>query len=152
MLQFYKFFVYIIKKCRLWSLPPPAMTPAEVRLLLSNDFAFNDSIVYDENEQERIPNETRIWGSIMWLQPPTSKIRPWLKRAVEESKTKIVVCLIPARTNTEYFHTLVLPNTSRLMFIRGRLTFPGHKKQSPYASVVAVFGGAKNKAKSESFS
>ena len=69
-------------------------------------------------------------------------VEQWVKKAHDESQRSgvdCVVCLCPARTNTEYFHNIVLKEASEVRFIKGRLKMQGHAKQSPFPSCVVVF-------------
>jgi site-specific DNA-methyltransferase (adenine-specific) len=88
---------------------------------------------------------------IFFLNPPYSKIGAFIKKAYEESlKGATIVCLIPARTDTRYFHDYCM-KASELRFVKGRLTFTnktlpsyrvdGNFKSSPapFPSVIVVF-------------
>ena len=78
----------------------------------------------------------------VFMNPPYgSEISKWIKKASEQ-KNGIVVCLIPARTDTKYFHEYIYnkPNVE-LRFIKGRLKFGGKQKGSgsaPFPSLIAV--------------
>lgn len=65
-------------------------------------------------------------------------VKSWIKYAI--SSHNAVILIMPARTNTSYFHDLVLRCASSVFFVRGRLTFRGNTTQSPYPSAVAIFG------------
>ena len=92
-----------------------------------------------------------------FLNPPYSKIGAFMKKAYEESlKGAIVVCLIPARTDTKYFHDYCM-KAAEIRFIKGRLQFAnrtlpswradGNFKMSsaPFPSIVVVFDEARCK-------
>ena len=67
------------------------------------------------------------WTGRVFLNPPYSKPAPWLEKARDEVAVKragIVVALLPARTDTKWFHKLVLPYAS-LRFIKGRVHWLG---------------------------
>lgn len=51
----------------------------------------------------------------------------------------IVVCLLPARTDTRWWKDYVL-NASELRFITGRIRFGDAKTGAPFPSVIAIFG------------
>ena len=53
----------------------------------------------------------------------------------------IVVLLIPARTDTKYFHNYIL-HRAEIRFIRGRLKFSGNKNSAPFPSMIVIFRGA----------
>jgi site-specific DNA-methyltransferase (adenine-specific) len=47
--------------------------------------------------------------------------------------------LVPARTDTRWFHDLVLPHAKEIRFIRGRLYFGDGKGRAPFPSMVVIF-------------
>ena len=66
--------------------------------------------------------------------------RPWLQKAVDE-KT-LVVFLLPARTDTAWFHRLVWPHASGIEFVEGRLWFEGENgivAPAPFPSMVVIY-------------
>lgn len=75
----------------------------------------------------------------VWLNPPYGReIIKWMKKAYEESlKGALVVCLVPSRTDTRWFHTYAMKG--EITFIKGRLKFSGHKHCAPFPSAVVVF-------------
>ena len=63
------------------------------------------------------------WKEANFVNPPYSKIKKWVLKAIEENKKgKLVVLLIPARTDTQYFRQLVNYGVD-ILFITGRLSF-----------------------------
>lgn len=68
------------------------------------------------------------WFGRVWLNPPYSHPTPWLRRAAEQTATgscDLVVALLPARTETRWFHDIVLATHAEVRFVRGRLRFHG---------------------------
>lgn len=85
---------------------------------------------------------TCMWGSRNFVNPPYGdEITAWLRKAVEEHRMgRLVVLLLPARTDTAWWHDLVMPNADEIRFIRGRVSIEGHNgKGAPFPSVVVVF-------------
>jgi phage N-6-adenine-methyltransferase len=76
---------------------------------------------------------------VIWMNPPYGKeIGKWMKKAYEESlKGCKVVCLIPARTDTAWWHDYAMRGEIELL--RGRLKFGGHKNSAPFPSAIVVF-------------
>lgn len=74
-----------------------------------------------------------------WMNPPYGReIGKWVKKAYEESsKGNKVVCLLPARTDTAWWHDYCMKGEIR--FIRGRLKFGGQKNSAPFPSAVVIF-------------
>ena len=61
-----------------------------------------------------------------WCNPPYGRaVGKWVAKCVEESAVRPVGMLIYARTDTAYFHDLILPNAYEIHFIRRRLRFRG---------------------------
>ena len=78
-------------------------------------------------------------GVTAWCNPPYGReIANWVRKASEESGT--VVMLLPARTDTRWFHEFVWKKTE-IRFIKGRLKFGGAKASAPFASMVVIFRG-----------
>lgn len=79
----------------------------------------------------------------VWLNPPYGReIGKWVKKAkMESEKGSQVVMLIPARTETKYWHEYIFPHASKILFVSGRLKFGGAPNNAPFPSAVIVFGG-----------
>ena len=79
------------------------------------------------------------WRGVCWMNPPYGRgIGEWMRKAYESSKQgAIVVCLVPARTDTAWWHDYAMKGN--IEFIRGRLKFGGSKNSAPFPSAVVVF-------------
>lgn len=77
-------------------------------------------------------------GETVFCNPPYSQIAQWVKKAWKEGT--IVVLLIPARTDTKYFHNYIY-NRSEIRFVKGRLKFGNCKNAAPFPSMIVVFRG-----------
>tara|TARA_Y100000034_G_C6869777_1_gene396893 strand:+ start:1057 stop:1557 length:501 start_codon:yes stop_codon:yes gene_type:complete len=76
----------------------------------------------------------------IFVNPPYSKVSDWVKKCVEEATDeRLVVMLVPARTDTKWFHEHVMPNATEVLFVKGRLKFSGSKNSAPFPSMVVVF-------------
>ena len=75
----------------------------------------------------------------MFVNPPYSQIEKWVRKSWEESTkpNTIVVMLIPARTDTRYFHGYI-NNRSEIRFLPGRIRFSG-KGRAPFPSMVVIY-------------
>lgn len=84
------------------------------------------------------------WGGhTVFMNPPYGRdIRRWVQKAYEESKkpNTTVVCLIPSRTDTSYWHDYIFGKAKDIRFIRGRLKFGNGENAAPFPSAVIVFG------------
>jgi phage N-6-adenine-methyltransferase len=88
------------------------------------------------------------WTGVCWMNPPYGReIREWIRKAYESAQSgATVVCLIPARTDSAWWHTYVwdvslnAPRTGvGLRLVKGRLKFGGSKDNAPFPSAVVVF-------------
>lgn len=79
-------------------------------------------------------------GHAVWMNPPYGRgIGKWVEKARHESERgATVVCLLPARTDTRWFHDHI-HGRAEIRFVRGRLKFGGHKNSAPFPSMVVVF-------------
>lgn len=75
-----------------------------------------------------------------WCNPPYGKtIGAWIRKAYEESQRgATVVCLVPARTDTAWWHDWAMKATE-IRYLRGRLKFGGASHNAPFPSAVLVF-------------
>lgn len=82
------------------------------------------------------------WGGhTVFCNPPYGReIADWVKYAYEQSQKPdtTVVMLIPARTDTRYFHEYIY-NKAEIRFIRGRLKFGDATSAAPFPSMVVVY-------------
>jgi site-specific DNA-methyltransferase (adenine-specific) len=78
----------------------------------------------------------------VFMNPPYGKeISKWIKKAYQESKKgALVICLIPSRTDTKWWHDFVL-NAKQIRFIKGRLSFNDGDNTAPFPSAIIVFDG-----------
>lgn len=83
----------------------------------------------------------------VWLNPPYSKCREFIAKAAAEARNGCtVVCLVPSRTDTRWWHEHVWDREHHcpragveVRFVKGRLTFGGAPAGAPFPSVVIVF-------------
>jgi phage N-6-adenine-methyltransferase len=79
------------------------------------------------------------WGhEICWMNPPYNNKKKWVIKAYNASLNgATVVCLIPARTNTNWWHDYCMKGEVR--FIRGRVKFDGAKHGLPQPLAFVIF-------------
>lgn len=79
---------------------------------------------------------------VVFMNPPYGRqIKHWVRKAYEEStKGSKVVCLIPSRTDTGYWHDYIFNKATDIRFLRGRLKFGDSKNSAPFPSAIIVFG------------
>lgn len=91
---------------------------------------------YFTPEQDGLKQE---WSGICWMNPPYGRgIGKWMQKAYESSGNgTIVVCLVPARTDTRWWHDYAMKG--QIEFIKGRLKFGDAKTNAPFPSAVVTF-------------
>lgn len=136
-------------------------TPRHVYDELDNEFAFQcDCAASQANAKYDIwygldhPDPSRRdalsnpWGPMVcWLNPPYSRCRDFIvKAALEAQEGATVVCLVPARTDTAWWHEYVWDTKKHkprkrveVRFIKGRLKFGDAKSGAPFPSVIVIF-------------
>lgn len=82
---------------------------------------------------------SKQWKGVCWMNPPYGReIGKWVRKAYESSLSGAkVVCLLPARTDTKWFHDYCTKGS--IEFIKGRLKFGGSKTNAPFPSMIVVF-------------
>ena len=100
---------------------------------------------YYTKEQDGLSQK---WGGArVFCNPPYSCIDKWVEKAYRETRedNTIVVLLIPARTDTRYFHNYIYQR-AEIRFVKGRLKFSS-KGPAPFPSMIVIFRGANIKEK-----
>lgn len=79
----------------------------------------------------------------VFCNPPYGReIGKWVKKASDENRLHniTVVMLIPARTDTKYFHEYIYQKSNvEIRFLKGRLKFGDAKNAAPFPSMVVIF-------------
>lgn len=134
--------VHFSSKTDLWS------TPQDFYDQLNTEFGFTlDPCATNENHKcdkyFTIADDglSKDWSNErVFMNPPYGRaIGNWVEKAME-SKT-LVVCLLPARTDTRWWHNYVIRGGAEVRFIKGRLKFGGSKNSAPFPSAVVIFRG-----------
>lgn len=124
-------------------------TPIDFFKPLNNEFNFTlDVCATHENKKvdkcfTLLENGLiQSWGgNVCWMNPPYGRdMVQWLEKAKKESECFGVttVCLIPARTNTRWWHTICL-NSSEIRFVLGRPKFGNTSHGLPFPLALVVF-------------
>ncbi len=86
-------------------------------------------------------------GKTVFVNPPYGReIKDWVRKSKEEGDQKdtVVVMLIPARTDTRYWHDYIFPSATEIRFLKGRIRFEDitgkAKNSAPFPSAIVVFG------------
>ena len=126
-------------------------TPQDFYDKLNKEFSFNldpcsthDNAKCEKHFTVEEDGLKQDWGGhVVFMNPPYGReISKWVEKAYNESlkPNTTVVCLIPARTDTAYYHDYIFGKAKDVRFIRGRLKFGGCKNAAPFPSAVVVFG------------
>lgn len=127
-------------------------TPQDFYDELDNEFGFTLDPCADEYNHkcnkyftEEDDGLLQDWGGeIVFCNPPYGKaIKDWVRKAYIEGckPNTTVVLLIPARTDTQYFHDYVYHEAKEIRFIKGRLKFGDSKNAAPFPSMVVIYRG-----------
>lgn len=120
-------------------------TPEELFNKVNNLYHFNFDVCADDNNHkcdryftEKDDALTKTWYGNCWMNPPYKDMKKWVIKAYEESRKDecLVCCLIPARTNTKWWHEYCM--NGEILFIKGRPKFKGciHGLPQPLALVI----------------
>ena len=80
------------------------------------------------------------WTGTCWMNPPYGRaIAQWVEKAYFSAKHNgaTVVCLLPARTDTRWWHDFC--TKGEIHFIKGRLKFGNAKHNAPFPSAIVIF-------------
>lgn len=126
-------------------------TPQDFFDKLDQEFAFTLDPCADETNHKCAKYYTKqedglaqSWeGERVYCNPPYGReIAKWVKKSAEGG-AELAVMLIPARTDTAWFHDYIY-NKAEVRFIRGRLKFGDAKNAAPFPSMVVVFRRQRN--------
>ncbi len=92
-------------------------------------------------------SQSWVCGGAVFCNPPYGReIAKWVAKAYNEAKTVKypIVLLIPARTDTVYFHDYIY-GKSEIRFVKGRLKFTDERgrtfKSAPFPSMIVIYNG-----------
>ena len=130
-----------------WATPPDFIRKVEKKIGRKFDL---DVCAYDHTAKapkwftEKDDALTKEWSApLCWMNPPYGRALPiWLKYAYDQSQkhNNTIICLVPARTDTAWFHDIATKGT--IVLLRGRINFEqeGEKAGSPaFPSMIVVF-------------
>lgn len=127
-------------------------TPQELFDELNHEFHFTlDVCALPENAKCSVyytPQQdglSKPWNGVIWCNPPYGKgVGEWVRKALFASiGGATVVMLLPARTDTRWFHEYIY-GKAEIRFIKGRLKFGGSKNSAPFPSMIVVFRPVKD--------
>ena len=109
-------------------------TPKELYEKLNEkyNFDFDPCPLHSE-----IDGLTIEWGKMNFVNPPYSRQlkEAFVKKAIEEkNKGNSSVLLLPVSTSTKLFHDFILPNATKIEFLKGRVKFLGINTKGEYVT------------------
>ena len=122
-------------------------TPQEFFDALDSEFHFTLDAAADETNHkcEKYYDKAHdglenSWGGVTFCNPPYGRqIGKWVRKGYEEHRNgATVVMLLPARTDTSWFHDYIL-GKAEIRFVRGRLNFNDGEGRAPFPSMVVVY-------------
>ena len=134
-----------------WETPQKLFNELNEKYNFTIDVATNGKNSKLENFYTEKDNAlNKKWKGRVFCNPPYGReIKKWVKKAYEESKknyNEIIVLLIPARTDTSYWHDYIFNKANEINFIKGRLKFELDGKQfgaAPFPSAIIIFNKEK---------
>lgn len=126
-------------------------TPQDLFDELNNEFGFTLDPCADDNNHKckkyftkEIDGLSQCWkGESVFCNPPYGReIGSWVRKCYLHGKVGncIAVMLIPARTDTRWFHEYIYNKKNvEVRFLKGRLKFGGSKNSAPFPSMVVIF-------------
>lgn len=122
-------------------------TPQDLFDQLHAEFGFDlDVCATAENAKcaafydQAVDGLAQPWTGTCWMNPPYGEvIGTWVGKArLSAEKGATVVCLVPARVDTNWWWGNCIYGEIR--FLRGRLKFGGAETSAPFPSAVVIFG------------
>ena len=113
-------------------------TPTYLYDTLNSIYKFDfDPCPFLSSEKDGLAKE---WGSMNWVNPPYSNIKPWVTKAIQQlSQGKKTVMLIPVRTASRYWQDLVFPFADDILFLDKTIVFDGYRNSCPFPLALVEF-------------
>lgn len=125
-----------------WSTPAGLFSQLDKEFHFDLDPASTDSNALCRNHYtSKEDGLKQPWGGYrVFVNPPYGPaLDEWVRKAYEErNNAEVIVMLIPARTDTRWFHDYVI-GKAEIRFIKGRLKFGGAKYNAPFPNMIAVY-------------
>lgn len=133
--------VHFSSKTDMWATPPDIFAKLDAEFGFTIDVcATPDNAKCRRYFTPQVDGLKQDWRGVCWMNPPYGRqIKKWIQKAyISSLQGATIVCLIPARTDTYWWHTYVR-RADEVRFIRGRLKFGDSRNSAPFPSAIAVF-------------
>lgn len=124
-----------------WATPPDIFRNLDDEFRFTLDVAASkDNAKCERYFTKRDDGLRQNWDGVCWMNPPYGRDVPkWLEKALAESYRGVTtVCLIPARTNTAWFHDLCF-RYAEVRFVKGRPKFNDADHGLPFPLAIVIF-------------
>lgn len=132
--------VHFSSKTDLHATPQPFFDKLNEEFPFTLDVCANDdNYKCEQYFTKEVDGLAQDWtGNTVWMNPPYGReIGRWMKKAHESAQDgTTVVCLVPARTDTKWWHDYAIQHEVR--FVKGRLKFGNATNSAPFPSAVVV--------------
>lgn len=122
-------------------------TPQDLFDKMNSEFSFTCDVASTDTNAKCKQHFTKVdnglaqpWSGVCWCNPPYGLEMPkWIRKARKEAEAgnATTVLLIPARTNTGWWHDECMRGEIR--FLRGRPRFNGGKHGLPFPLAFVIF-------------
>lgn len=132
--------VHFSSKTDLWATPQATFDELDREFQFTLDVCASPENAKCERYFTSVDNGLKQqWWGVCWMNPPYGRtIGQWMQKAFEASQNgATVVCLVPARTDTAWWHDFAMRGEIR--YLRGRLKFGGAKNSAPFPSAIVIF-------------
>lgn len=127
-------------------------TPQDLFDQLDAEFSFTLDVCADPTNAKCLRYYTEVedglvqpWDGAVWCNPPYGRgVGEWVQKAYVSilECAEVVVMLLPARTDTKWFHDYCVD--AEVRFIKGRLKFGDATNCAPFPSMVVVWRAPRN--------
>lgn len=125
----------------LWATPPELFNRVNTVFRFGTDVcAIADNAKCENYFTPEIDGLSQVWTGVCWMNPPYGRtISKWVEKAFRSAKVNgaTVVCLLPARTDTKWWHDFCAKG--EVHFIKSRLKFGNSFNSAPFPSALVVF-------------
>ena len=137
-----KLAVHFSKKSDEWASPQRLVEILRKVFKISLDVCSTDfNKICERHFTKLLDGLKQSWArEVAFMNPPYSEIGVWMRKAYESALNEgaTVVCLVPARTDTKWWHEFVMQGNNQIVFLKGRLKFGNSKNSAPFPSVLIV--------------
>ena len=102
-------------------------TPDIVFKIIEKEFSFSKDQFFDPCPLNYKLDALNIeWNKINFVNPPYSLLKEFISKSIQESKTKIIILLLPCKTDQQWFHD-IWKLRNHVYWFKGRLKFKNAK-------------------------